>query len=126
MKASWVRDYDLTPSQNFLSQDPQVHEDLTQELRFASPQDQRFRYSVGLSYFEVDYIQQGNGGHNIWGSDGGVGIGVVTEADGTPIPGTPPVSFCRVRITSSAPTFRERVRKQPGSSVHCPSTSPII
>jgi iron complex outermembrane receptor protein len=93
MKASWVRDFDMTPAQNFLSQDPMFHEDFTQELRFDSPQDQRFRYSVGVSYFQVDYIQQGNGGHNIWGSDGGVGQTVITEADGTPIPGTPPAVF---------------------------------
>ena len=93
MAASWVRDFDMTPAQNFLSQDPMVHEDFTQELRFSSPQDQRFRYSIGLSYFDVDFIQQGNGGHNIWGSDGGVGQTVITEADGTPIPGTPPAVF---------------------------------
>ena len=89
MKASWVRDFDLTRAQNFLSQDPQVHEDFTQEIRFGSPQDQRFRYSIGFSYFEVDYIQQGNGGMNIWGSDGGVGFNVIEENDGTPVPNPP-------------------------------------
>jgi iron complex outermembrane receptor protein len=72
MRASWVRDFDLTAAQNFLSQDPQRHEDYTQELRFSSPQDQNFRYSVGVNYFTVDFIQQGNGGTNIWGQDGGV------------------------------------------------------
>ncbi|MDX2144371.1 MAG: TonB-dependent receptor [Rhodospirillaceae bacterium] len=72
MRASWVRDFDLTRSQNFLSQDPQKHEDITQELRLTSPQDQALTYSVGLSYFKAEFIQQGNGGLNIWGSDGGV------------------------------------------------------
>jgi iron complex outermembrane receptor protein len=90
MKAAWVRDFDLTPAQNFLSQDPMIHEDFTQEIRLDSPQDQRFRYSVGVSYFDVDYVQQGNGGMNIWGSDGGVGQVVSFEPGSTtPIPTGP-------------------------------------
>ena len=77
MRASWVRDFDLTRAQNFLSQDPQVHEDFTQEFRFSSPQDQKFRYSVGVNYFDVSFIQQGNGGLNIWGQDGGVTLTIM-------------------------------------------------
>ncbi|MDG2242703.1 MAG: TonB-dependent receptor [Rhodospirillaceae bacterium] len=77
MRASWVRDFDLTRAQNFLSQDPQRHEDYTAEITLDSPQDQALRYSVGANYFTVDYIQQGNGGLNIWGSDGGVTLGVI-------------------------------------------------
>jgi iron complex outermembrane receptor protein len=72
MAANWVRDFDLTQSQNFLSQDPQKHTDFTQEVTIESPQDQAFRYSIGVNYFDVEYIQAGNGGINIWGSDGGV------------------------------------------------------
>jgi iron complex outermembrane recepter protein len=83
MRANWVRDFDLTGAQNFLSQDPQKHKDFTQELTLESPQDQAFRYSVGVNYFDVDYIQAGNGGINIWGSDGGVTIGI----GGVPVAG---------------------------------------
>ena len=84
MRASWVRDFDLTGAQNFDSQDPQLHEDTTLELRFDSPQDQRFRYGIGFSYFEVDYVQAGNGGVNVWGADGGV---TLTTLAGPNIPG---------------------------------------
>ena len=55
MRANWVRDFDLTRAQNFFSQDPQKHEDYTQELTIDSPQDQDLRYSVGVNYFDVSF-----------------------------------------------------------------------
>ncbi|MDX2225035.1 MAG: TonB-dependent receptor [Rhodospirillaceae bacterium] len=72
MRASWVRDFDLTRAQNFFSQDPQRHKDKTLEVRIESPQDRRLTYSLGGSYFKADFVQQGNGGLNVWGQDGGV------------------------------------------------------
>ena len=84
MRANWVRDFDLTRAQNFFSQDPQKHEDYTQELTIDSPQDQDLRYSLGVNYFDVSYIQAGNGGINIWGLDGGVTLNVLA---GPNIPG---------------------------------------
>jgi iron complex outermembrane receptor protein len=72
MGANWIRDFDLTESQNWLSQDPQRHEDFTFELRLTSPQEQRLRYSVGANYFDVDFIQEGNGGAAVWAYDGGL------------------------------------------------------
>jgi iron complex outermembrane receptor protein len=68
--ANWIRDFDLTGAQNWYSQDPQLYEDFTQELRLTSPQDQRFRWSVGANYFDVEYNLEGNGGVAAWAYDG--------------------------------------------------------
>jgi len=86
MRGGWVRDFDLTAAQNFLSQDPIVSDDLTLELSLSSPQDRALRYSLGVNYFTSDYITVGNGGQTVWGSDGGVGQSVVAEPDGTLLP----------------------------------------
>ena len=86
MRAGWVRDFDLTAAQNFLSQDPVVADDLTVELNLSSPQDRRLRYSIGANYFTADNVTVGNGGQTIWGSDGGVSQRVVAGPDGTPLP----------------------------------------
>jgi iron complex outermembrane receptor protein len=86
MRAGWVRDFDLTAAQNFLSQDPVVADDLTVELNLSSPQDRRLRYSIGANFFTADNVTVGNGGNTVWGSDGGVSQVVVAEPDGTPLP----------------------------------------
>ena len=86
MRGGWVRDFDLTAAQNFLSQDPIVSDDLTLELNLSSPQDRKLRYSLGVNYFTTDYITVGNGGQTVWGSDGGVTQLVVAEPDGTLLP----------------------------------------
>ena len=85
-RAGWVRDFDLTAAQNFISQDPVVSEDLTLELNLSSPQDRKLRYSLGVNFFTTDYTTVGNGGQTVWGSDGGVSQLVVAEADGTRLP----------------------------------------
>ncbi len=85
LRAGWVRDFDLTAAQNFLSQDPILSDDLTLEANLTSPQDRRWRYSVGLNFFTTDYTTAGNGGQTVWGSDGGVGQRVVAQPDGTPL-----------------------------------------
>lgn len=86
MRAGWVRDFDLTAAQNFLSQDPVVADDLTVELNLISPQDRNLRYSLGVNFFTSDNVTVGNGGQTIWGSDGGVTQRVVAAPDGTPLP----------------------------------------
>ena len=69
MEVNWIRDFDLFQVNNWNSRDPQFHEDYTTELRFVSPQDQRLRYLIGISYFDIEYVQQGNGGVAIWNPD---------------------------------------------------------
>jgi iron complex outermembrane receptor protein len=69
MDVNWIRDFEFFPVNNWHSRDPQSHEDFSAELRFVSPQDRRFRYLIGVSYFDVDYVQQGNGGLAIWNPD---------------------------------------------------------
>ncbi|MCY4478124.1 MAG: TonB-dependent receptor [Gammaproteobacteria bacterium] len=86
MRAGWVRDFDLTAAQNFLSQDPVVADDLTVELNLSSPQEGKLRYSLGANFFTADNSTTGSGGNTVWGSDGGVGQLVVAEPDGTPLP----------------------------------------
>ncbi len=86
LRAGWVRDFDLTAAQNFLSQDPVVSDDLTLELNLSSPQDRKLRYSLGANFFTADRVNHGSGGQNVWGSDGGVSQMVVAEPDGTPLP----------------------------------------
>ena len=85
MKAGWVRDFDLTAAQNFMSQDPVVADDLTLELHLSSPQDNKLRYSLGVNYFTADNVTAGNGGMNVWGSDGGVTQRVVADPFGNPL-----------------------------------------
>ena len=70
MRANWVRDFDFTRAEALMSQDPQLHEDKTQELRIQSPSDRRFRWFLGYSYFEAEFIQQGNGGMSVSNGDG--------------------------------------------------------
>ncbi len=69
MEVNWIRDFEFFPVNNWHSRDPQFHEDYTVELRFASPQDRRLRYLIGVSYFDIDYTQQGSGGVAIWNPD---------------------------------------------------------
>ncbi|WP_439532435.1 TonB-dependent receptor [Polymorphobacter sp.] len=70
MDANWIRDFDQTGATNFFSSDPQAHSDFSQEIRFASPGNRRVRYLVGASYFKVRYLQDTNGGLNIYNWDG--------------------------------------------------------
>ena len=85
MRAGWVRDFDLTAAQNFISQDPVVADDLTIELHLSSPQENKLRYTLGVNYFTADNVNHGSGGMNVWGSDGGVTQRVVAAPDGTPL-----------------------------------------
>lgn len=61
--ANWVRDFDLTDRLNWFTQDPQDLEDDSYEVRFTSPQDQRFRWLVGYNYYEQTFLSSGAGGN---------------------------------------------------------------
>ncbi len=73
-RASWVRDFDLTRINGSMSQDPYLYEHVSQEVRLESPGDDRFRWSIGYSYFDVDYIREGNLGMTVTGADSGCQI----------------------------------------------------
>lgn len=68
-KANWVRDTDLTSSDQGMSQDPNLYEFWSQEVRLTSPGDKRFRWSVGLSYFKAEYTRHGSLGMSVNGLD---------------------------------------------------------
>lgn len=70
-KANWVRDTDLTSFDSSMSQDPSLYEFWSQEVRLISPEDDRFRWSLGYSYFEADYIRHGSLGVSVSGLDAG-------------------------------------------------------
>jgi iron complex outermembrane receptor protein len=61
-KANWIRDFDLSDRISWFSRDPQFLEDESYEIRFTSPQDQRFRWLVGYNYYEQEFTSSGGGG----------------------------------------------------------------
>lgn len=73
-RASWVRDFDLTRINGSMSQDPYLYEHISQEFEIESPAEDRFRWSLGLSYFDVEYIREGNLGMTVSGPDSGCQI----------------------------------------------------
>lgn len=68
-RTSWVRDTDLTSFDSSMSQDPSLYEFWSEELRLTSPGDKRFRWSLGLSYFEAEYTRHGSLGMSVSGLD---------------------------------------------------------
>jgi iron complex outermembrane receptor protein len=62
MKSNWLRDFDLTEVEAWWSTDPQDLEDDTYEIRLTSGQDQALTWVIGLSAYEMNYTQSGNGG----------------------------------------------------------------
>ena len=62
LAANWVRDFNFTAFDNAYSRDPQYSEDRSYELRLTSPQEQRFRWLIGLNYYEQDFLAAGTGG----------------------------------------------------------------
>lgn len=61
-QANWIRDFDLSDNINWFSRDPQDLEDESWEVRFTSPQDQRFRWLVGYNHYEQTFLSSGAGG----------------------------------------------------------------
>lgn len=68
-RTSWVRDTDLTRFDSSMSQDPSLYEFWSEELRITSPEDRRLRWSLGLSYFEAEYVRHGSLGMSVSGLD---------------------------------------------------------
>ena len=62
MEANWLRDFDFTDTESWWSTDPQYLEDDTYELRLTSDSEGALTWVVGVSYYEMDYTQSGNGG----------------------------------------------------------------
>ena len=62
LRASWIRDFGLTPIENWYSRDPQDATDKSIEFRISSPQDQRLTWLAGSSYYKQVYIASGSGG----------------------------------------------------------------
>ena len=62
IEANWIRDSDSTGFSNAWQRDPQVHKDVTQEIRFASSAEERLSWMVGVNYFWSEYLTSGSGG----------------------------------------------------------------
>ena len=62
MGMNFLRDYDQTDTQAWYSTDPKFGRDFSLETRVASPQDQRFRWLVGATYYDQDFVTSGTGG----------------------------------------------------------------
>ena len=72
-KANFVRDFDLSGFSNGYSSDPQALDDTSFELRLTSPQDGRFRWSVGVNYYEQEFTSSLAGGNFYFGCFGAEG-----------------------------------------------------
>jgi len=66
LKANWIRPFGLTPRGLWWSRDPQDSEDESYELRLTSPQDQKFRFLVGVNQYDQTFLQSGSGGDAVW------------------------------------------------------------
>jgi len=65
LRASWIRDFGLSPIENWYSRDPQDATDKSIELRITSPQDQRLKWLAGGNYYKQVFISAGAGGDAI-------------------------------------------------------------
>ena len=74
----FIRDFDLTPVDNWLSRDPSANEIKQFEARLISGQDNDLTWLVGLSYFDGAFQATYQGGEVAVGHDGGLTV---------PIPG---------------------------------------
>ena len=68
----FIRDFDLTPVDNWLSRDPSKNRVKQAEVRLTSDQDQDLTWMLGLSYFEGAFRATYQGGEVIVGHDGGL------------------------------------------------------
>ena len=71
-KANFVRDFDLSGFSNGYSGDPQSLEDTSFEVRLTSPQDGRYRWAVGLNYYEQEFTSSTAGGQFFFGCFGAI------------------------------------------------------
>jgi len=70
VRSDWIRDFDLMETDQFVSRDPLRFETFSTELRVASAQEQRFRWLLGVNYFDAEFTRQGNGGVVFFNVDG--------------------------------------------------------
>ena len=59
---NFLRDYDRDDTPGWYSVDPKYGEDYSAEVRISSPEDQRFRYLAGLTYYDQTFLTSGSGG----------------------------------------------------------------
>jgi iron complex outermembrane receptor protein len=62
MRTNWLVDFDHTDIESWWSADPQTGKDTSVELRVASPDDRRFRWLTGATYYKQTFITSGAGG----------------------------------------------------------------
>jgi iron complex outermembrane recepter protein len=67
-----IRDFDITPANNWLSRDPQIVETKQFEARLASGQDNALTWLIGVSLFDATFSSQFSGGEVVVGGDGGL------------------------------------------------------
>lgn len=62
VKTGWLLDFDRTDTESWWSADPQSGEDYSAEVRIVSPDEERFRWVLGGSYTDQEFLTQGGGG----------------------------------------------------------------
>lgn len=62
VKTGWLLDFDRTDTESWYSADPQSGEDYSGEIRIVSPDENRFRWVLGGSYTNQEFLTQGGGG----------------------------------------------------------------
>lgn len=69
-----IRDFDISPSNNWISRDPQIVETKQFEARLASGQDTDLTWLLGVSLFDATFSSQFSGGEVVVGGDGGISL----------------------------------------------------
>ena len=73
-----MRDYDMSDDQVWYSSDPKFGRDWSIEARIVSPQDGRFRWLAGATYYDQEFITNNTGGELILSTFFGGGPGYFT------------------------------------------------
>ncbi len=71
---AFIRDFDVSPVQNWLSRDPSSNDWWQLEARITSDQDRALTWSLGVSYFDASFKATYQGGEVIVGGDGGLTV----------------------------------------------------
>ncbi|MFL2770912.1 MAG: TonB-dependent receptor [Rhodospirillaceae bacterium] len=99
----FIRDFDLTPVDNWLSRDPSQNIVKQFEARINSGEDQALTWSLGVSYFDGGFQATFQGGEVAVGHDGGLtapGFGTfdIDQLEGNPSDGLCPCAFSPLTI----------------------------
>ena len=78
-KTNFIRDFDLSAFSGGFSSDPQSLEDTSFEIRLTSPQENRYRWSVGANYYEQEFTSSLQGGTFAFGC-----LGIIQGDDNSP------------------------------------------